>query len=471
MSRAISKLALALCLSACSHTAEPASSLPSTQGAGRSAKAPVPAPEPRRPAQPPVVTPLPVRPVIPGLEDRWSDDVASLVLGTTTSVHAEPSALSAELGTITARTRVLWRDYEVSADCETGWIEIEPRGWICASVEPSALPPSTEMLPRARGRVSGRVRRAATIYDSKRALLARQGRRPSGDVVGLAQKVTIGGVAYWKTKRGQYVEAQHIARYWGSAFHGVDLEQAGLSLPVAFAFSRDGKGKSPVAVREAPRAGARRVHGLDHRELVSVIEESEDGRWVRIEEGGWVDRKELRIARETEAPSTAIAKERWLDVDLDEQVIVAYEGEMPVYVSLVSTGTWRHGTPTGVFRIERKKALTTMNSSPDSKEVYSVANVPYSMYFHEAFALHGAFWHDAFGRRRSHGCINLAPEDARWIYGFVEPGVPAGWSAAEASEERIGSAVRVRNNENPNPRFRGYAAALEERAHEIASAD
>ena len=68
-----------------------------------------------------------------------------------------------------------------------------------------------------------------------------------------------------------------------------------------------------------------------------------------------------------------------------------------------------------------------VNSSAD--ESYSVADVPWSMYYEHTLALHGTYWHDAFGTVRSHGCVNLAPRDARILYDWSEPEVPPGWNA------------------------------------------
>ena len=71
-----------------------------------------------------------------------------------------------------------------------------------------------------------------------------------------------------------------------------------------------------------------------------------------------------------------------------------------------------------------------MNSEKGKKEVYQVADVPWTMYFHEDYALHGAYWHDAFGKVRSHGCVNLAPADAAWLFEWTDPQVPEEWHGA-----------------------------------------
>jgi hypothetical protein len=75
---------------------------------------------------------------------------------------------------------------------------------------------------------------------------------------------------------------------------------------------------------------------------------------------------------------------------------------------------------------------------------YSLQEVPYVQFFDGAVALHGTYWHRDFGRVRSHGCVNLAPLDARWLFDFTEPRLPRGWAAAYPAAVDEGSLVRVR---------------------------
>lgn len=415
-----------------------------------------------------LVEPVDTTPVVvPGLEDQWSDGVQTLKLGKSTAVRADPFEDADLVGVIVRGTRVRWRGHVESSDCKHTWIELEPRGWICAPVTPSTEPPSTATLPRLGKRKTpgtvGRVRKSGLIYKNKKAVLAGDGRKPDGDVVALSKTVRIDGTSYWRTRRGQYVESKYVARYWGSSFGGVELgADTGLTLPLGFVVSSAKRGKAAVIVRAAPSARAKKVRKLSRRSVVSALETSSDDKFVRIGDDEWVSRKDLRIAEPSEPPSETVAGERWLDVDLETQTVVAYEGTTPVYATLVSTGKYGHRTPTGVYRVGRKKSMTTMNSARGAREVYSVANVPWTMYFHQGYALHGAFWHDGFGRTRSHGCVNLAPTDAKWVYEFLGPNMPAGWSQMVADADHPGSAVRVRSAKNPTPKFRGYAAEMEQ---------
>ena len=80
----------------------------------------------------------------------------------------------------------------------------------------------------------------------------------------------------------------------------------------------------------------------------------------------------------------------------------------------------------GIFRIHTKHLTTTMSSKMVGEE-FELKDIPYVQYFEKGYALHAAYWHDDFGTPRSHGCINLAPEDARWLFQWTEPQLPPGW--------------------------------------------
>ena len=80
----------------------------------------------------------------------------------------------------------------------------------------------------------------------------------------------------------------------------------------------------------------------------------------------------------------------------------------------------------------------------EERRLYSLHDVPWTQFFFESYALHGVYWHNGFGNRRSHGCVNLSPTDARWFYDWTEPAVPEGWWAIHTTEENPGTLVRVR---------------------------
>jgi len=219
-----------------------------------------------------------------------------------------------------------------------------------------------------------------------------------------------------------------------SAFHGIALGDE-VTLPVAFVRSRH-------ATRWAlgPGGAVTRGEPLGHREAVPITGASmriggesylvaRDGTLIQAEQA-------VRVDRLQHAPAWATGERKWIDVSILKQALVAYVGKRPVYVTLVSTGAdgigdpkKTHSTIQGAFLIHTKHLTVTMDDDKIGDE-FDFRDVPFVQYFTEGFALHAAYWHDEFGTPRSHGCVNLAPIDAAWLFNWTDPEVPAGWHAA-----------------------------------------
>ena len=114
-----------------------------------------------------------------------------------------------------------------------------------------------------------------------------------------------------------------------------------------------------------------------------------------------------------------------------------------VYATLVSSGLRQWPTAKGLFRIHTKITWGPMSGREGKPDFYSLEDVPWSMYFFEDYALHGAYWHDGFGYQHSHGCVNLAPLDAKWLYDWTTPVVPQGGAGATAPKAAPGTWVWV----------------------------
>jgi len=117
------------------------------------------------------------------------------------------------------------------------------------------------------------------------------------------------------------------------------------------------------------------------------------------------------------APTWAINEERWIDVDLSEQRVTAYEGQTPVQSYLVSTGLPVTPTPVGQFRIWIKLRYDDMQGAD-----YYLEDVPFVMYFWRGYGFHGVWWHANWGHPMSHGCINQPNDMAEWLFNFAEVG-------------------------------------------------
>ncbi|MEM9696229.1 MAG: L,D-transpeptidase, partial [Myxococcota bacterium] len=220
-----------------------------------------------------------------------------------------------------------------------------------------------------------------------------------------------------------------------SPFRGIHLSDE-LPLPIGIVVRNAVYRRVPhpesggFAVRGVvPFRSALGLTGVKRRHAGDTYWEVRDGSWLRADD--------IRIIRKyRRAPQWAERGRTWIDVSILRQTLVAYEGRRPVYATLVSTGIDgiadhedSHATIQGTFLIHTKHRSVTMDSD-ERGDAFDLRDVPYVQYFTEGYALHGAYWHDDFGRPRSHGCVNLSPLDAAWLFHWSEPRVPEAWHAA-----------------------------------------
>jgi hypothetical protein len=218
------------------------------------------------------------------------------------------------------------------------------------------------------------------------------------------------------------VEDGHFEDRTMPSFFGEAL-QGPRSLPLAFAHRKEG------ASLECEQDGRWRSCGtLPRHARFHVVLEHQG--FVYSDDWWRVSRDEVRVAAARRLPTASFEDERWVHFDLDEQALVAYEGRRPVYATLFSSGKGEeHQTPEGTWRITRKYLTKTMTGPDEDVGRYHIEDIPWTMYYKGGYAVHGAYWHHEFGNVRSHGCTNLAPADARWLFYWSSPELPAGWHA------------------------------------------
>lgn len=230
-----------------------------------------------------------------------------------------------------------------------------------------------------------------------------------------------------------------------SQFHGIEL-QGVEALPVAIV-------KFPWIQRYQRRDDGQFVPdgSLEKRTVLALTGQRvrAGGTFHETRDGFWIEQSAVRLVPERDSfPSVATGDRKWLDVSISTQTLVAYQGERPRYVTLVSTGAGGMGDPEetiatvrGTFMIYAKHVSETMDGEDDKSDSFNLRDVPFVQYFYKGYALHGTYWHDDFGRPRSHGCVNLSPIDAAWLFEWTDPSVPQSWHSV-LNKER-GTAVYV----------------------------
>lgn len=251
-------------------------------------------------------------------------------------------------------------------------------------------------------------------------------------------------------RQGRVMLERELDRYRPSRFEGRDLVASPVPEGQRLAWAVDWP---RTTVRVAAEAEAEVTRTLDYHLEIYVrpepIRSSTGNLWFELVDGGFVRARDVRrmSAVAPLAGEEVAEDEIWIDVELDQQVLTVMRGTTPLYATLVSSGL-KGPTPRGLFRISQKHAFGSMSSRPGAAEAYAVEAVPYVQYLHDNIALHGAYWHDRFGFRISHGCVNLSPRDARHVYSLTGPHARGGWADVYEDEGDLGTRVRIREGAN-----------------------
>ncbi|MDB4942856.1 MAG: hypothetical protein JWP97_2390 [Labilithrix sp.] len=266
-----------------------------------------------------------------------------------------------------------------------------------------------------------------------------------GFAVAIVEERSAHGESWGRTKKGRWIAMRELVPARPSLFHGElltsdKLDVAWVTAEKASVFATEKGGTSTAAHTRFDKVHVKEEKGAGAAAMVRV-------------EDGWMRARDLARAQLSPPPDEmggVAATERWIDVDLASQTLVAYEGQRPLFATLVSTGKGpprsESATPPGVHRIWVKIFATKMDNleKEDLDKHYALEDVPWVQFFDKAVALHGVFWHRDFGHVHSHGCVNLAPLDARWLFAFTGPHLPVGWTAVYPTKTESGTVVRVR---------------------------
>lgn len=419
-------------------------------------------------------------------------------IATETSIYEGPRWGSRRLGYLRAGATVRRARIPAAAGgrCPEGWYRIEPRGYVCVGalatldlhhpvVVASARRPRLDDIPYPY--VLTRSSAAAPLY--ARLPTRRDQSRFEHDLASHLLKVPGVGPGFPSPDLiPTWLEGNRAAPSLGNRWHGADrvlldrarpragyallttVEQTGRRfgvttglevipldrtqavVPSTFSGIALGEVTLPIAFVRA--RGAFRViddpNGitpgapLAYREAVAVTDETRalgGVEYLVAKDGTLIPAYQTVVIKPfRRLPAWSSDDVKWIDVSIPKQTLVAYEGTTPVYATLVSTGVGgtgdpkeTHATVQGAFRIYEKHVSVTMDGR-ESSDSFDLRDVPFVQYFNEGYALHAAYWHDDFGHLHSHGCVNLAPRDAAWLFRWSDPRIPEGWHAVIAKD-------------------------------------
>ena len=146
--------------------------------------------------------------------------------------------------------------------------------------------------------------------------------------------------------------------------------------------------------------------------------------WYEIAPDEWVNNMQARVVHFDPTRPEGVEGDRWIEINLYQQTISVYEDGDLIFASLVASGWDPFFTRPGVFQIYEKKPLETMSGAFEANrsDFYYLEDVPWTMYYDESRALHATYWHTNLGYVQSHGCVNLSPGDANWLYQWADIG-------------------------------------------------
>lgn len=223
---------------------------------------------------------------------------------------------------------------------------------------------------------------------------------------------------WYEINYNEYVHEDDITRVEPSDFQGVQIAQQperpfGWVVQDVFP-SNEPDGEPNETFAELPR--------FTFVEIYDAILGKDDWLWYDIGNGRWVRQTYFSIVDVNPRPEDVGEDEFWVEVDLYEQTFAAYEGDQMVYATLISSGLNRWPTREGLFQVWSRFREYKMSGAEGQIDYYFLEDVPYIMYFDQLIGagLHGTCWHDRFGYKHSHGCVNMPILDAEWTFNWSE---------------------------------------------------
>jgi hypothetical protein len=244
--------------------------------------------------------------------------------------------------------------------------------------------------------------------------------------ISYAEETVVDGKRLYMIDPGAWMTANDITRI-GSVplFQGLTFTRTPAQ---AFGWVRAFIGPEFIQVKRTPGFGTKDATGRELRgyEIVQVYDTREvDGQdWYMIGPDEWAHHTAIgRVLPNTQPPQGATG-DRWIEINLYEQTLAVYDDRQLVFATLIASGLDPFWTRPGLFQITEKLPTTPMRGAfeADRSDAYYLEDVPWTMYFDKARALHGAYWRSNLGFPQSHGCVNLSVGDSRWLFDWGQVG-------------------------------------------------
>lgn len=213
----------------------------------------------------------------------------------------------------------------------------------------------------------------------------------------------------------EWVQEEHITWADVSEFAGVEIQEQP-TRPFAWMLAEARPSRFPGGPQDETAEIIPRYHLMN----IYGVEYVDGWEWYLVGPNQWIQQIRVAKVQPTPRPDGIGPHDRWVAVDLYEQTAVAYEGDRMVFATLVSSGLPNWATNEGLFQVYERYEATKMSGAEGQVDFYFIEEVPYVMYFDGDISLHGTYWHDRFGYRQSHGCVNLSIMDAWWMYQWTQ---------------------------------------------------
>ncbi|MGH2521630.1 MAG: L,D-transpeptidase [Anaerolineales bacterium] len=234
--------------------------------------------------------------------------------------------------------------------------------------------------------------------------------------VSVQGKVNFQGQDFYEINHGEFVAAEAMEEFRPSTFQGMFFS-APLPGPVGWLIGN----VQPSAVPGQPPDPNAAWAGQYQPFQVHGVQRVGDWNWYLIGPGQWVEQRNVALVQPFAPPGT---DGNLIAVDTYEQSLGVYQNGQLLFATLVSSGSRYFPTRPGTFKVWARLNHGRMTGAyrRDRSDYYFLEDVPWILYYDGDRALHGAYWHNHFGVRGSHGCVNLSPRDARWLYEYASVG-------------------------------------------------